>query len=201
MTTAVMSPDVAHVLAENHRRFLAFLSHRVASREVAEDLLQDAFIRGLTKAPPLQSPESILAWFYRVLRNALVDHYRRTGAEDRALERYAAEAPTTVDPATEDPELFDEVYTCVRSLISTLKPEYAAAIARVDLDGASLDDLAREAGITPNNAGVRLHRAHKALQRRVRETCETCADHGCYQCQCRHRHPDVSARTTCETPV
>jgi len=179
---AAADRDSASVLAENHRRFLAFLERRVPTREIAEDILQDAFVRGLTKAPAFTTPASNVAWFYRVLRNAIVDYYRRAGVEERAVERYAAETGDSVAPV--DPELFDTVCACVRSLVATLKPEYAAAITRVDLEGASPAAFALESGISSNNAGVRLHRAHRALKARLREVCSTCADHGCTPCSC-----------------
>ena len=179
---AAAGSDIASVLAENHRRFLAFLQRRVPTREIAEDILQDAFVRGLTKAPPFSSSASSVAWFYRVLRNAIVDYYRHAGVEERAIERYAAETDDAVAPA--DAELFDAVCDCVRSLVGTLKPEYAAAITRVDLEGVSPGAFALEQGISPNNAGVRLHRAHRALKARVREVCTTCAEHGCRPCSC-----------------
>jgi RNA polymerase sigma-70 factor (ECF subfamily) len=187
MASSTFSPgaiagDTASVLAENHRRFLAFLLRRVPTREIAEDILQEAFVRGLTKAPPFETSASSVAWFYRVLRNAIVDYYRRAGVEERAIERYSAEADDSVVPA--DPELFDAVCDCVRSLVGTLKPEYAAVITRVDLEGVSPTAFALESGISPNNAGVRLHRAHRALKARVREVCSTCADHGCSPCSC-----------------
>lgn len=181
MSRSPAASAVAPVLVENHRRFLAFLERRVATREIAEDILQEAFVRGLTKAPTLPTDESIVAWFYRVLRNAIIDHHRRAGSEARALDRLARQTPSSTLP---DHELFDTVCDCVRSLVTTLTPAYAEAIRRVDLDGAGLSAFAREQGITANNASVRLHRAHRALERRVRETCTTCADHGCVQCAC-----------------
>lgn len=185
--TDTVTPAVAQVLVDNHRRFLAFLERRVRSREIAEDILQDAFVRGITRAPALGDGESIVAWFYRVLRNALIDHYRRQGAEQRAYARVLAESDDRVAPT--DTELFEEVCACVRSLISTLKPDYAAAIQRVDLDGAALRTFAAEQSITPNNAAVRLHRAHQALKRQLVESCGTCAEHGCYRCECQRRQP------------
>ena len=144
MASTTPVPDVAAVLAENHRRFLTFLARRVPTREIAEDILQGAFVRGLTRAPALATTESVMAWFYRVLRNAIVDHYRRAGAESRAMERYAAEIDDAVAPL--DTELLDVLCGCVRSLVTTLKPEYAAAITRVELDGATLAEFAKEGG-------------------------------------------------------
>lgn len=181
-SSGAIDEGTASVLVENHRRFLAFLQRRVPTREIAEDILQDAFVRGLTKAPPFDSSDSIVNWFYRVLRNAIVDYYRHAGVEERAIERYAAEADDTVAPV--DGELLDTVCGCVRSLVGTLKPEYAAAITRVNLDGLSPSAYAAESGISANNAGVRLHRAHKALRDRLREVCNTCAEHGCNPCSC-----------------
>lgn len=178
------SAEVVRVLADNHRRFLAFLERRVRSREVAEDLLQEAFVRSLDKADSIEDTRTVVAWFYRVLRNALVDHYRRGGVEQR-LFAAGGEGPEPVDPATEDPELFAEVCRCAGELVETLKPEYAAAVRRVDLDGLSVGEYAREARITANNAGVRLHRAHRALRKQVALSCGTCATHGCLDCSCR----------------
>ena len=175
-------PNTMEVLTENHRRFLAFLERRVGSREAAEDILQDAFVRGIGHAESLRDRESAVAWFYRLLRNAITDHFRSRGAEVRALERYAAEpAPA---PVAED-ELAELVCTCVHSLIQTLKPEYAAVLRRVEMEGVAVGDFAREAGITANNAS----RAHPpgpaGPQRQVERSCGTCATHGCYECQCR----------------
>ena len=172
-------------LAGSHRQFLAFLERRVGSRAAAEDILQDAFVRGMRRADTLRSEESAVAWFYRLLRNAIADHYRRRRSEQRALERLA------VEPAAEaigEAELTEAVCRCVRSLVDTLKPEYAAALRRIDLDGLTPSAYAREAGITANNAGVRVHRARLALRRQVEKSCGTCATHGCFDCQCRDQH-------------
>jgi RNA polymerase sigma factor (sigma-70 family) len=186
MDTQVVTPEIAQVLVENHRRFLSFLQRRVASREIAEDILQDAFVRGITKAPAMRDNEAITAWFYRVLRNAVIDHYRRAGAEQRAFATVLAETEDSVTPT--DSELFETVCACVGDLVRTLKPEYAAAIQRVDLEGAAVKAFADEQGISANNAAVRLHRAHQALKKQVTESCGTCAEHGCYRCECKRRH-------------
>jgi RNA polymerase sigma factor (sigma-70 family) len=176
------TPEVLRVLVENHRRFLAFLERRVGSREAAEDILQDAFVRGLQRARSVRNEQSIVAWFYRLLRNAIVDHYRRRAAEERALAHVAGTA-VEAEPGP-DEALHHEVCACISGLVKTLKPEYAAAVQRVDLDGATVAAFASEAGITANNAAVRLHRAHEALRRQLILCCGTCATHGCLDCSC-----------------
>jgi len=171
--------DVKQVLVDNHRELLRFLERRVGRRDLAEDILQEAFARGLEKIETLREGEAVLPWFYRTLRNATVDHWRRRSASDRALERFAQEVETTAEP-----ELADAVCRCVTRLADTLKPEYAAALKRIELDGASLESFAEEQGITKNNAAVRVFRAREALRRRVATSCGTCAEHGCLDCTC-----------------
>ena len=74
------SPEILKALVDNHRRFLAVLEKRVGSREVAEDILQDGFVRALERAGDVRDEGSIVAWFYRLLRNAVTDHFRHQGA-------------------------------------------------------------------------------------------------------------------------
>jgi RNA polymerase sigma factor (sigma-70 family) len=178
-----LGSDAVAVLVENHRAFLDYLAKRVGRRDVAEDILQEAFARGLDKVPRFGGDESAVAWFYRVLRNAVIDHYRRGGASERALATLARDLETTTEP---DLDTRNAVCQCVARMANTLKPEYAEALRRVEVDGLAVQEFAREAGITPNNAGVRVFRAREALRKRVAQSCGTCAEHGCVDCTCRH---------------
>ena len=179
---AATPPAVLEALVGNHRRFLAFVEKRVGSRDVAEDIVQDAFVRGLERAGQLRDDESAVAWFYRVLRNALADHWRRSGAEQRMHERVASESDQVEPPV--DAELMQTACACVLELLPTLKPEYSEALRRVDVDGVAVKDFAVASGITPGNASVRLHRAREALRKSVVRCCGTCVDHGCEDCSC-----------------
>lgn len=175
-----VSPDVARVLVDNHRAFLAFVERRVGSTEVAEDILQEAFVRGIDRAASLREDESAVAWFYRMLRNAVIDHYRRNDARRRNLERFASE----LEPTEPEPEIAAVICRCVLSLAETLKPDYADAIRRIDVDGTAVKDFASEKGLTANNAGVRVFRARAALREQVARACGSCAVHGCLDCSC-----------------
>ena len=175
-------PAGMDVLVANHRRFLAFLKKRTGSRQDAEEILQSAFVKTLEKGASIRKDESVVAWFYRLLRNALADHWRRRAADRRAVEGRARE---TKDPAdAPDPALERVVCTCVKGLVPLLKPDYAVLIGRVDLGGAEVAAAGRDLGLTAGNARVRLHRARAALRREVARACGTCADHGCTDCTC-----------------
>jgi len=169
-------------LVDHHRQFLAFLQSRVESRAAAEDILQSAFVKGLERGSELRDEESAVAWFYRVLRNAVIDHYRHRSSTERAMEGWGKEF---IAHATPEAELKDEICKCVLGLLDTLKPDYRDALRTIDLDEGSLNDLAEQAGITAGNAAVRVHRAREALRKQVRVVCGNCAEHGCLDCACK----------------
>lgn len=172
-------PDILGALVGNHRRFLAFLEKRLGDRATAEEVLQNAFVKVVERESGFDSAEGAVTWFYRLLRNALTDHYRRRGTADRATEIVAYELQ-----AQTDQELKSEICKCMDALIPTLRGEYAAILSEVDLKERDLKEVAAELGISTNNATVRLHRGRQALKKQLERSCGTCADHGCLNCSC-----------------
>lgn len=173
---------VISVLLANHRRFLKFLESRVGNREEAEEILQNAFVRSLEKSDQIRDTESAIAWFYRLLRNAVVDHYRQQGTSRLFLETLARQGSDSEE--IPDAAMERVICECVTNLVSVLKPEYADLITRVDLERGDVAVIANSLGITSGNARVRLHRARQALRQEVERTCRTCATHGCIDCTC-----------------
>ena len=169
-------------LLENHRAFLRYLERRVGDRALGEDILQDAFAKVVARPEQAPSDESVIPWFYRTLRNAAIDQFRRRGAADRAYEAFARELDTHETP-TADMEA--EICACVSRLAATLKPEYAEALEAIEVAGTPVKTFAEQKGLSSSNAGVRVFRAREALKKRVTESCGACAEHGCLNCTCK----------------
>ena len=177
------SREVVEHLVGNHREFLAFVERRVGSRAIAEEILQEAFVRSLDRGDEIR--DSVTGWFYRVLRNAVIDHQRRQAVANRRLDEFAAELEATGDGgAGGGAELANVACACVGRLADTLKPEYADALRRIEVDQVPVKDYAEAAGITASNAGVRIFRAREALRKQVARSCGACAEHGCLDCSC-----------------
>ena len=168
-------------MIECRGEFLAFLRRRLGSAAEAEDVLQDFYVRVLTGAPRLRNPGNPRRWLGRVLQTALADHYRRRSARLRAETAFQAAAPTAVVPVE---EIDAAVCVCLYRLLPTLKPEYAEVLWRADLMGEPREHIAQSLAITANNVTVRLHRARRALEKRLRQTCLTCPIHGFLDCAC-----------------
>ena len=172
--------SVAESMAAHHGKFLGFLRGRISDPAAAEDILQSAYIKAMEHGSEIRENESTVAWFYRVLRNAITDSYRRDSTRNRAQDGFAAEAPTSYEPALEQ-----TVCACIGDVIQNLKSEYREAIQQVDLDGMTVQAFAALQGTSANNASVRLHRARKDLAKKLTAVCGACAEHKCLDCTCR----------------
>jgi RNA polymerase sigma factor (sigma-70 family) len=171
---------IADLIAQR-MRFLHFVQKRVDSPVTAEDIIQSAYVRAIEQAPTLRNEESAVAWFYRILRNAVIDYYRHREAEDRALERWAQELAIETTP---DAETEKVVCECIGEVLPTMKPSYSEILRDVDLAELSLEAFAAKAGITTGNAAVRIHRARQALRKQLALVCGICAKHACVNCTC-----------------
>ncbi len=169
-------------LLTHRAKFLAFLSARVSDSATAEDILQTAYTRMLGKGGQLQKTESVVAWFYSILRNALIDHYRREAARERAHDGLMAETPESYET-----ELHANLCTCIAGVVRGLNPSYRYALEQIDLGGQSITDFAKAESTTPNNVSVRLHRARRAAAKKLIQVCGSCADHKCLDCSCKRR--------------
>ncbi|HEX5058476.1 MAG TPA: sigma-70 family RNA polymerase sigma factor [Kofleriaceae bacterium] len=168
---------VTEKLVGSHREFLEYVQRRVGDRALAEEIVQDALVRSLEHEGDIR--ESAIGWFYRVLRNAIIDRARRAAVQRGRLDALAHEPE-----AAPDAELQAVVCRCVATLADTLKPEYADALRRIDIEDMPVKDYAEQAGISASNAGVRVFRAREALRKQVARACGTCATHGCLDCSC-----------------
>lgn len=174
-----MSPEALQVLVSHQARFLAFLQRRLGDRTAAEEVLQAAFLRGIERGDSLRDDERVVAWFYRLLRHAAGEWHRQRAVEERAAERLAAEWSETPDE-----EFEVTACACVGEMLDALKPEWAELVRAVDLEGAPVPEAAARLGISANNAGVRLHRARRALGQAVEAACGECCRNGCFECEC-----------------
>ena len=176
--------SLRRVLTDNLAAFRGFARSRLNDPELAADVVQDAMLKALRAGEELRDDEKLVAWFYRILRNAIIDLYRKKATEAKALERFAVELSNPPDPDSDS-----VICGCMTRLLPTLKPEYAELVRRIDLDGKSTGEVAASLGITPGNLKVRLHRSRQQLKKRLLQTCQLCATHGCLNCTCETNAP------------
>ena len=188
-TASVPSAMAAHDaivlrrLTECRPEFLRYFRRRLSRPEDAEDALQDFCLKVIRAARTPQDGEKIDAWLSRVLRNTLIDHYRRRATRQRAEVAYESEGTEPVVQA--DADCDQRPCHCVGDLLPTIRPDYAEIVRRADLNEEPRVRIAAELGLTANNFGVRLHRARRALKAKIEAHCSTCCGSDFLSCDCR----------------
>jgi RNA polymerase sigma factor (sigma-70 family) len=165
-------------LSDGRASFLAFLRKRVDSAATAEDLLQTAYLRAIEHLADLRDERRANAWFYRLLRNAIIDHYRRAATAAKVLVE-----ETPLDRPLE-PARYPNTCPCATRELNRIKTDYARALEDVEMDGMPVQVFASQERIAPGTASVRLYRARKALASRLQIICGSCSGEGCFDCTC-----------------
>jgi RNA polymerase sigma factor (sigma-70 family) len=167
-------------LAGERTRFVAMAQRRVGTAADAEDVVQRAMIRAAERADSLADPARARAWFYRILRNAIVDHHR-------AKRNDLADDPDAIDELPAEAIAEPLGCACAVHLLDELRPAYTQILRRVDIAGEDPAVVAADLAISTTNFHVRLHRARSALRDRVAGHCGVASIAPCLVCNC-HAH-------------
>lgn len=137
----------------------------VRSRELAEDVVQDAYVKIWSRAgdydPALAAP---LTWMAAIVRNRALDELRRraarpTGGDDSELENL----PSADEHPLAGLELQDDVKKLLRCL-DGLEPEKKQIVQLAYLNGMSREDLARRFDRPEGTIKTWLHRSLAQLK-------------------------------------
>jgi RNA polymerase sigma factor (sigma-70 family) len=140
------------------RPLYAYISRRVGGDPgLAEDLVQDTWMRALDTWPSRGVPDEPLAWLTRVAHNTLVSHFRRirpVAVDAGVLELIAA--PAAVD---------DETARVISWGLARLRRPHAELLEAQYFDDKSVADIARERGMSERAVEGRLRRARAKLKK------------------------------------
>lgn len=134
------------------------------SRQDAEDLVQEVFMRIGRYASSFKGDAAFTTWLYRMVRNVCLDHFGRTAR----IQVVDLDAPG-VAAATEHAESTAEHGDLLERLLERLTFEQREIIVLSRQLDFGYPEIARALGITVNAARVRLHRALHELKTRYAE--------------------------------
>jgi RNA polymerase sigma-70 factor (ECF subfamily) len=149
---------------EHQSELKGYLIHRLADPPLAEDLLQDVFIKALREGERFCALDNPRAWLFQVARNAVVDHLRiaKTGVplpEDLAAEEQGV-APV------------DALAQCLERLLPELSTDDRDVLRLCDLAGMKLQAYADERGLTLPAVKSRLQRSRQRMRELLTQRCQ-----------------------------
>jgi RNA polymerase sigma factor (sigma-70 family) len=148
------------LVARYQSRLLAFCRHMLASREDAEDVLQEVFAAAFNALMSDDRPINVRPWLYRIARNRCLNHLRRATAigVDSMDVHYANHGQTTADQVHEREE-FRQLLGDVRQLPETQR----TALLLREIDALSYEQIAEAMDTTVPSVKSLLVRARVSL--------------------------------------
>jgi RNA polymerase sigma-70 factor (ECF subfamily) len=149
---------------KHHAEVKGYLVRRVPDPGVAEDLLQEVFLKAMRQGQAFCELDNARAWLFQVARNAWVDHVR--------LDKGTVPLPEDLVDEKESMAPVDELAGCVERTLSALSPEDGDVIRQCDLDGVTLKSYADANGLTLPAVKSRIQRARRRMRDRMVENCQ-----------------------------
>jgi RNA polymerase sigma-70 factor (ECF subfamily) len=148
----------------DHRAALRrFVGRRIADRHEAEDVVQDALLRGLESMHQLAAPERLPAWLARIAAHRIVDLHRAR----RPLEKL----PEDLRAPDAEPDPVGELAPCMPAMVERLPETYRDALRWSELEGLPQQEVARRLGISLSGAKSRVQRGRERLRERIEACC------------------------------
>ncbi len=140
-----------------------YLIRQLHDPMLAEDLLQNTFLKAIAEGAGFCTLENPRAWLFRVARNLLVDHHRR--------QRHTMEVDENLSaPEVEIPAIVS-LSECLPHALEALDEADREAITLCDLEGMKQAEYAELKGLTLPGAKSRVQRARQRLKQALQARC------------------------------
>ena len=154
--------SLLNYILENHDRIYRLAYSYAGNREDAMDIVQNAVCKALRKYGSLREAGAMKTWFYRILLNESMNHYRRT----RRLVPLEDAAPEAADPRGDPAERLD-----LYDAIERLEPREQAIIRLRFFEDMKLEEIARVTATNLNTVKSRLYKSLRKLRELTGEEC------------------------------
>ena len=136
-----------------------------ASRDVAEDLMQAAFVKAYARLSHCRDPDRFGAWLFRIHANGCKDHLKSRRQRDVSLEEPAAR-PAAMDPGLDPAAAAEnaELHRLLEGALAGLTPPLREAFLLKHAEGHSYEEMAEMLGVSIPALKMRVHRAREALR-------------------------------------
>lgn len=147
-----------------------YLTRQSNNATLAEDILQETFLRAISEGANFCSLENPRAWLFRVARNQFIDQTRTMVRRNDSKNIGTESQDELIDHVEEIPAV-KTLDVCLPKALANLSLEDREAIQRCDLDGERQSQFAKSEGISVAGAKSRVQRARKRLKVELVELC------------------------------
>jgi RNA polymerase sigma-70 factor (ECF subfamily) len=162
--------DLLGIHDQYYHRVRKFILASVKNDSVADDLVQETFMKIQENLDSVRDPEKISSWIFRIAYHLCQDHFRvmkKSSSQEEIHEGLVNIQETPVQKKMEQGEMSQ----CVRDKLNLLPEAQRSVILFADVMDFSHQEIADILGLTVENVKVRLHRARKKLKAILEKDC------------------------------
>ncbi len=178
-TLTTEDPDIAHFLLEELDALYRTARYLTGDAQMAEDIVHDVVVKALKHRDKVRPGGSVRAWLFAILRNTVIDYFRRRGREFRTVS--LEELPESNQSLLCDPvdvrildNMLDEE---IVEALNRLPEEMRLAVLLADVEGFSYKEIAEALQWPPGTVMSRLYRGRQKLRQYLREYAERLGYH------------------------
>jgi len=160
--------EVAEIYTEFQKSLLAYIRSKIRSKEDAEDILQNIFIKIAGSVNQLSDQEKLRNWVFAITRNAIIDYYQANANKKNSM-LDEGHLENTIDEENEDTT--KGLDRCIHSMINQLPNEYKEIIVEVELKGAKQKDLSVKYQMPYSSMKSRVQRGRERLKQLFYNCC------------------------------
>ena len=164
--------ELLEIYDQYYDRVKKFITRLVKDEWIAEDLIQETFIRVQKNFDSVRDLSKLSSWIFRIAYNLCQDHFKSQKKNNHDIGKLEENTPSPFVeiPIQKELEQF-QMGNCVQEQINLLPEPQRIVLILYDLMGFNHAEIADILDITKENAKVRLHRARKALKSILEERC------------------------------
>ena len=154
------------VYGEFNTRLFSFLARLSRNRDVAEDLLEETWLRFVDRAPRLRPDTRLGPFLFTVARNLYVSYCRSRLMEDsQTVDMIGLWPLGTPRPSPFESTMASEMNRRIEAALAGLPAIYREALLLVAVEGLTPAEAANVCGITPEAMRQRVSRGRSAIAR------------------------------------
>ena len=166
-----MNNAIEQLWIDYHARLHSFVQSRVGDPSLADDILQDVFIKIHKRIDTLKDTNKIQSWMYQITRNTIIDQYRS--------QKPMVELPTALAADEEEPDkgARQEMASCLVPMIRSLPAHYSEALMLSEVEGLTQKEVAAMQGVSLPAAKARVQRGRAMMKDKLLDCCRFEFDH------------------------
>ncbi len=165
-----MQNEIKDIWIDLNKELYQFILNKIKDEEIAKDILQESFIKVISKINQLKDTSKVTSWVYQITRNTIFDYYRRSKITSISIE------DIDIPEAENDSFEYTKLSNCINQKIEVLTENHKQAIILTSFKNYTQKELATLLKISYSGTKSRIQKARSILKDKIMDCPNVASD-------------------------